>query len=294
VTSLIERNRMTAFVGLSELLKDAADRHYAVGAFNFCNAETAQAVVETAVAMRSPVIMMIGPGEFPLLGVRAAADIAKSAARDAGVPVCLHLDHAYEYELVAECIDAGFPSVMIDASRLPFEENIALTSRVIEIAKARGVDVEAELGAVGRVDDCAVEGGSAECLTSPSEAAEFCDRTGVDALAVAIGNAHGIYTQRPELDFVRLQEIRDATGVPLVLHGGSGTPLEQLQRSIEIGVSKVNVASELSRAYLAAVTKGVADAEGKAWYGTVLTDAKAAVAAVVADWMNKLGSAGMA
>lgn len=283
---------MSEFVGLTELLVDAAAKHYAVGAFNFCNAETAQAVVETAVAMRSPVIMMIGPMEIPLLGVRAAVDVARSAARDADVPVCLHLDHAYEYDLVAECIDAGFPSVMIDASRLPFEENIALTSRVVEIANAKGVDVEAELGAVGRVDDCAVEGGKTECLTSPSEAAEFCERTGVDALAVAIGNAHGIYTQRPELDFVSLQEIRDATGVPLVLHGGSGTPLEQLQRSISIGVSKVNVASELSRAYLAAVTKGAEDAHGKAWYGTVLTEAKAAVASVVADWIVKLGSAG--
>jgi ketose-bisphosphate aldolase len=285
---------MAEFVGLTQLLKDAQARRYAVGAFNYCNAETAQAVVEAASGQRSPVIMMVGPMEIPLLGVRAAVDVAKSAAREAGAPVCLHLDHAYDYELVAECIDAGFPSVMIDASRLPFEENIALTSRVIEIAKAKGVDVEAELGAVGRVDDCAVEGGNAECLTSPSEAAEFCDRTGVDALAVAIGNAHGIYTQRPALDFIRLQQIRDATGVPLVLHGGSGTPLVQLQRSIEIGVSKVNVASELSRAYLAAVIKDVEDAHGKAWYGTVLMDAKAAVAAVVADWIDKLGSAGMA
>lgn len=281
-------------VGLTELLADAAAKRYAVGAFNFCNAETAQAVVEAASALRSPVIMMIGPMEIPLLGVRAAVDVAKSAAREAGVPVCLHLDHACEYELVAECVEAGFPSVMIDASRMTFEDNIRLTTRVVDIARVKGVAVEAELGAVGRVDDSAVEGGNTASLTSPSEAAEFCERTGVDALAVAIGNAHGVYTQRPDLDFDRLQAIRDATGVPLVLHGGSGTPLEQLRRAIGIGVSKVNVASELSRAYLTAVEKAIAGGKGKVWYAQALTEAKAAVAAVVADWMNKLGSAGMA
>jgi len=280
--------------GLTELLDDARAKHYAVGAFNYCNMETAQAVVEAASALRSPVIAMIGPGELPLIGVRAAVDIAKSAAREASVPICLHLDHAYEYELVAECIDVGFPSVMIDASRFPFEDNVRLTKKVVEIARPRGVSVEAELGAVGRVDDSALEGGNTASLTSPSEAAEFCERTGIDALAVAIGNAHGLYTQRPELDFDRLQAIRDATGVPLVLHGGSGTPLEQLRRAIEIGVSKVNVASELSRAYLAAMEKAIADANGKVWYAGALVEAKAAVAAVVADWMNKLGSAGMA
>ena len=285
---------MSELVGLTELLKDAREKRYAVGAFNFCNAETAQAVVEMASALRSPVIMMIGPMEIPLLGVRAAVDVAKSAAWEAGVPVCLHLDHAYEYELVAECVEAGFPSVMIDASRFPFEDNIRLTSKVVEIARPRGVDVEAELGAVGRVDDSAVEGGNEASLTSPAEAAEFCERAGIDALAVAIGNAHGVYTQRPELDFDRLQAIRDATGVPLVLHGGSGTPLEQLRRAIGIGVSKVNVASELSRAYLTAVESAIADGNGRAWYAQVLVEAKAGVAAVVADWMNKLGSAGMA
>ena len=281
-------------VGLTELLNDAREKRYAVGAFNFCNAETAQAVVETASVLRSPVIMMIGPMEIPLLGVRAAVDVAKSAAREAGVPICLHLDHAYEYELVAECVEAGFPSVMIDASRMTFEDNIRLTTKVVEIARVKGIAVEAELGAVGRVDDSVVEGVSMAALTSPTEAAEFCERTGVDALAVAIGNAHGVYIQRPELDFDRLQAIRDSTEVPLVLHGGSGTPLEQLRRAIDIGVSKVNVASELSRAYLTAMESAIANGNGKVWYAQALVEAKAGVAAVVADWINKLGSAGMA
>lgn len=283
---------MGELVGLIQLLNDARKKRYAIGAFNFCNMETAQAVVETASALRSPVIMMIGPGEFPLIGVRAAADIARSAARDADVPVCLHLDHAYEYELVEQCVEAGFPSVMIDASRFPFENNVRLTKKVVEIARPKGVDVEAELGAVGRVDDSAVEGGNAVSLTSPDEAAEFRERTGIDALAVAIGNAHGVYTQRPELDFDRLQAIKDATDAPLVLHGGSGTPLEQLRRAIDIGICKVNVASELSRAYLAAVENAIAAEDGKAWYAEALAEAKAAVAGVVADWIRKLGSEG--
>jgi ketose-bisphosphate aldolase len=178
---------------------------------------------------------------------------------------------------------------MIDASRFPFNDNVRLTAKVVEIARAKGVDVEAELGAVGRVDDSAVEGGNAASLTSPAEAAAFCEQTGIDALAVAIGNAHGVYTQRPELDFDRLAAIGDATDTPLVLHGGSGTPLEQLHRAIDLGICKVNVASELSRAYLAAVRTAVAD-NGKVWYAEALVAAKSAVAAVVADWIRKLGS----
>ena len=279
-------------VGLTPMLQNAQERHYAVGAFNYCNAETAQAVVETGCSLRSPVMFITGPWEIPLLGAKMMVDIAQWVADRADVPVCLHLDHATSIELVKECIDAGFPSVMIDASAQDFEENVRLTKLVVDMAHPLGLTVEGELGAVGRVDDSSVEGDVEASLTDPDKAAEFVKRTGVDALASAIGNAHGIYTQRPVLDFDRLAAIREATGVPLVLHGGSGTPPDQLHRAIDIGISKVNVASELGRAFLNAITAADKAKNGKAWYGHALVDAKAAVAEVVARWMNELGSTG--
>jgi tagatose 1,6-diphosphate aldolase GatY/KbaY len=181
---------------------------------------------------------------------------------------------------------------MIDASGKDFEENIRLTKAVVDLAHPLGITVEGELGAVGRVDDSTVEGAHAASLTDPNQAAEFVERTGVDALAVGIGNAHGIYTQQPELDFERLQAVRDITGVPIVLHGGSGTPADQLQRAIDIGITKVNVASELGRAYLQAIQKDMLESDNKVWYAHAIVDAKAAIREVTGRWMKKLGSTG--
>ena len=279
-----------SLVSLKPLLEEAQKNHYAVGAFNYCNAETAQAIVEKGCELRSPVMFITGPWEIPLLGAKMMVDIAKWVAAEADVPVCLHLDHATDIELVRECIEAGFPSVMMDASQYDFEENVRLTKMVVDMAHAKGITVEGELGAVGRVDDSILEGEGEASLTQPDKAAEFVERTGIDALASAIGNAHGIYTQRPVLDFERLEAIRNATGVPLVLHGGSGTPADQLHRAIEIGISKVNVASELGRAYLNAIEQFDESKGGKAWYAHAIMESKAAVAKVVDRWMRELGS----
>jgi len=276
-------------VGLKPMIEEARRGGYAVGAFNYCNAETAQAVIGEGMAQRSPVMMIVGPWEIPVVGVKMLAEIARWVAKDADVPVCLHLDHGDTVELARECIEAGFPSVMIDASQHEFEENVRLTRLVVEMARPRGITVEGELGAVGRVGVETAEGAGEASLTDPAKAAEFVERTGVDALAVAIGNAHGMYTQRPELDFERLRAIRDAVGVPLVLHGGSGTPPEQLHRAIELGISKVNVASEIGRAYLDTLVEAAAK---KTWYAWALIDAKAAIRQVVGRWMRELGSAG--
>jgi len=282
---------MAELIGLEPMLEEARRGRYAVGAFNYCNAEMGQAVIEEAVAQRSPVIMIVGPWEIPLVGVKMLAEIARWVAKDADVPVCLHLDHGDTVELALECIEAGFPSVMIDASQHKFEENARLTRLVVEMAHPKGITVEGELGAVGRVGVESAEGAGEASLTDPAKAAEFVERTGVDALAVAIGNAHGIYAQMPELDFERLEAIRDAVGVPLVLHGGSGTPPEQLHRAIDLGISKVNVASELGRAYLNTLVEAAAK---NTWYAWALVDAKAAVRQVIGRWMRELGSAGRA
>ncbi|KPJ63937.1 hypothetical protein AMK68_02775 [candidate division KD3-62 bacterium DG_56] len=281
-----------SLVGLSPLLARAQNEHYAVGAFNYCNAEIAQAIVEQASALRSPVLLLTAPWEGPLLGAEMLVNVAGFLASGTDVPVCLHLDHASDPDLIEPCIDAGFSSVMIDASRHDFEENIRLTRSVVDRAHAKGVDVEGELGAVGRASAAAIEGGQAASLTDPDRAAEFAERTGVDALAIAIGNAHGIYTRLPTLDFQRLEAIRKATNVPLVLHGGSGTPPDQLRKAIQLGITKVNIASEIGHAYLGAIQQSVAEHDGNVWYAQVLADAKAAVAEVAGRWMRMLGSAG--
>lgn len=281
-----------SLVGLRPLLERAQKEHYAVGAFNYCNAEIAQAIVEQASALRSPVLLLTAPWEGPLLGAEMLVNIAEFLASRVDVPVCLHLDHASDPDLIEPCIDAGFSSVMIDASRHDFEENARLTRSVVERAHAKGVDVEGELGAVGRAGAAAVDSGQAASLTDPDRAAKFVERTGVDALAIAIGNAHGIYTRLPLLDFERLAAIGEATSVPLVLHGGSGTPPEQLQRAIELGITKVNIASEIGHAYLGAMEQSIADSDGNVWYARILANAKAAVADVAGRWMRMLGSAG--
>jgi tagatose 1,6-diphosphate aldolase GatY/KbaY len=279
-------------VGLAPLLEEARKQRYAVGGFNFCNAETAQAIVEECSRLRSPALLMIGPWEIPLLGPEMIADMVAWLAARTTIPVCLHLDHAADVELVSQCIEAGFTSVMMDASRHDFERNVSLTRSVVEMARAKGVDVEGELGSVGRVDSLVVEWGGEPSLTDPASAAEFVERTGIQALAVAIGNAHGVYQQRPALDFERLEAVAEATSIPLVLHGGSGTPPDQLRRVIELGITKVNVATELSRAYLGAV-QHAAESVGEAiWYAHALTEAKAAVAEVVRRWVGVLGSGG--
>lgn len=289
-----EHSRRRHLISLMALLDDARKGGYAVGGFDFCNAETAQAIVEQGVALRSPALLSTGPWEIPLLGTEMLAGIADALAARADVPVCLHLDHSTDVALIEECVEAGFCSVMIDASRRDFEENVRVTASVVEMAHARGVDVEAELGALGRVDDIAVEGGGATSLTDPDLAAEFVRRTGVDALAVAIGNAHGVYVQRPALDFDRLRAIREATDVALVLHGGSGTAPDQLHQAIAIGIVKVNVASELSRGYLGALAQASAGADARSWYAAALADGKAAFGGIVAGWMRVLDSAGRA
>lgn len=282
-------------IGLTSLLENAQKGHYAVGSFSCINAETVQAIAETASSLRSPVIMMAAPIEMELIGPRLLVKIAESVASQFfDVPICLHVDHADDPDVLKECIEAGFSSIMIDASKHDYEENVRLTKLVVEMAHPKGITVEGELGAVGRVDDATFEGGGKASLTDVDQAADFVKRTGIDALAVAIGNAHGIYRQQPELDLELLQAIRGAVDVPIVLHGGSGTPDEQLRRAIEIGITKVNVGSELCRAYLNATVQAVEKSSGKVWYSDIFKDAKAAYAEVAAMWMRKLGSAGKA
>jgi tagatose 1,6-diphosphate aldolase GatY/KbaY len=232
-------------VNTKDMLLKAQKEGYAVPAFNIHNLETIQVVVETASELRSPVILAATPGTFKYAGRDYIQAIAETAAKKYSIPIALHLDHHENIEDIKESIELGTKSVMIDGSHLPFEENIQVVKQVVELAHSNGATVEAELGRLGGQEDDLVVDDADSYYTDPQAAKEFVERTGVDSLAVAIGTAHGLYKSAPKLDFNRLREIREVVSVPLVLHGASGIPFEDVRKCIELGCCKVNIATEL-------------------------------------------------
>jgi len=277
------------FVPMMELLSDAARGGYAVPSFCVWNAESILSVLRVAQERRSPVILMSGGGEFPLLPPAVMAETARAVAKQYSVPAALHLDHGNSLELVQECLEAGYTSVMLDYSSKPYAENAAGLREVVRRARGFGATVEGEIGHVGSVDDATPEGGGASTLTVPAEAASYAAETGVDALAVAIGNAHGQYTRLPRLDFERLAEIHGAVKVPLVLHGGSGTPEADIRKAISLGVAKINVATEL----IAAVRESLRsqwNAGRNLWTPKAQAEAMKAMEAVVGRWIALTGA----
>lgn len=238
------------------MLQEAQRGHYAVGAFNIENMEMAQAVIEAAEEARAPVILQTTPSTVTYGSLSLYASIVGALARDVKVPVTLHLDHGSSYELAKLAVEAGYTSVMIDGSALPFAENVLVTQRVVRDAAGR-VPVEAELGKVGgKEDDLEAK---ADHNTDPLQAAEFVAQTGIHSLAIAIGTAHGFYVGTPVLDKQRLTEIRMVVDIPLVLHGASGLPDEDVRDCIARGICKVNYATELRAAFTDAVKAGLAD-----------------------------------
>ena len=242
-----------AFVTLKELLTDAQRKRYAIGAFNTNNMEIVQAIVEAAVEERAPVILQASQGALRYAGIDYIMGLVRAAEKSADIPIVMHLDHGTDFNQVMLCLRKGFTSVMFDGSKKPLEENIAATRKVVEVAHAMGVSVEAELGKIGGTEDDVTVSEHEASLTIPAEAERFCAETKVDALAVAIGTAHGAYKGEPKLDFARLREIRKLVDTPLVLHGASGVPEEAVKRSIEYGICKVNIDTNIRQAF----TKGV-------------------------------------
>ncbi len=280
-------------VAMHELLRPAYEGQYAVPSFCAWNAEVAETILQMASDLRAPVILMSGPGEFPLNPPDTLAAVCRAVASKYDVPAALHLDHGDSPALVESCLKAGYTSVMLDYSTRPFSENVAGMKQVVAMARPQGVTVEGEIGSVGKVDDVTVEGGEHSTLTDPAEAARFVEMTGVDALAVSIGNAHGIYTRLPVFDFDRLEKIRQAVGIPLVLHGGSGTQPEYIRRAVGLGIAKINVASELCKAFRDSYVEQ--HSGGKTgWLPTMLGAARPAIAKVVERWINLSGAAGKA
>ena len=237
-------------VSIKEILLDAQRRHYAVGAFEFWSLDSAQAIVHAAEKFGVPVILQDGDIEmFHAESYYNMRRLAELASERASVPVALHLDHASSVEQCREAIDAGYTSVMIDASHEPYEVNVSRTLEVIALARPRGISVEAELGVLAGLEGGISRAESEALQTTPEEAAHFAKDTGVDALAVAIGTAHGKYTVRPEINIARLKLIRAATDVPLVLHGGSDTPEDKIREAIINGITKVNVCTDFITAF---------------------------------------------
>lgn len=229
------------------MLKEAQNGSYAVGAFNIENAEMAKAVCLAAKEERKQIILQTTPSTLKYLGSSYFVGMVRAAVEEHGVGAALHLDHGSSYELACECIDSGYTSVMIDGSKLPFDENIELTKRVVNYAHARGITVEAELGTVGGKED--ETEGEGSHYTDPDMALEFVERTDVDSLAIAFGTAHGVYAVKPVLDLDRIALIREKVSVPLVMHGSSGIGREDIVTAIRNGICKVNFATELREAF---------------------------------------------
>jgi len=295
-----------------DLLLPARQKAYAVGAFNINNLESLLAVVEAAVEEKSPVIVAVTPSAIKYAGLAYLAKIVKTAAESAPVPMSLHLDHGENFETVSKCIEAGFTSVMIDGSFLKFEENVALTKRVVDFADSKGVSVEAELGRLAGVEEATVEEKEA-VLTDPEAAKEFVERTGVDALAVAIGTSHGAYKFKGEakLDFERLNLVREKVDAPLVLHGASsvpswiiekavkygaelagakGIPEEHIQKAISLGIAKINIDTDLRLAFTATIREFLANSPKEFDPRKILGPAKEAMKEVVKGKMRLFGS----
>lgn len=228
-----------------ELLYTAQKNKTAVAAFNVYNLEAIQAVCEAAKEEDSPVILQTTPGSVLHMKLPFVYALAKTAAEYYNINLALHVDHCTSPSMILDCIDAGYTSVMIDSSSLPYEENIEAVKNIVSAARKKGVMVESELGCIAGTEDDKFVSKDDSIYTNPEQAADFVSRTGTDSLAVAIGTAHGNYHGKPELDFARLEEIKSRVSVPLVLHGASGVYDEDIKLAVSLGITKINIATEL-------------------------------------------------
>lgn len=240
---------MNNIINSNYWLQRAQKEGFAVPAFNFHNLETVQVILDTAKRMESPVILAGTPGTYGYGGASELLNLVDAAARVRNMQVVVHLDHHHDLEDIHNKVKLGIRSAMVDGSALPIEENIALTRNAVEICHKYGCSVEAEIGQlVGQEDDLVVES-VIDPYTNPDEAVRLVTETGIDSLAIAIGTAHGLYKEEPKLDFARLEKIASMVSIPLVLHGASGVSVKDVQRCISLGITKVNVATELKIAF---------------------------------------------
>jgi len=244
---------------MKNLLQKAHKNNYAVGAFNINNMEFLQAFVAGAEKMNAPLILQVSERIIPYIGMENVSRMTEAIIKDVSIPVALHLDHGSKFTSIMEAIRVGFSSVMIDGSTKEFKENIELTKKVVEAAHSVGVSVEAELGTIAGTEDGHTIEEKNAMYTDPEKAQEFVEKTGIDALAVAIGTAHGVYKGKPELDFERLKKIKKLIDMPIVLHGASGVSDEDLMTAVKYGVNKVNFNTDFQQAFSKRVKEIFAD-----------------------------------
>ena len=277
-----------------ELLDHAQKNGYGVGAFNINNMEIVQAIVAAAEETNSPVILQASQGGIKYAGIEYIAALGKVAAEKAKVPVALHLDHGTDLSEIVKCLRFGFTSIMVDGSKHPIEENIAMTQKVVEMCHAVGVSVEAELGKIGGTEEDVTVNEREATFTDPDEAVRFVKETGVDSLAVAVGTAHGVYKGEPKLDFDRIKTIAGMVDVPLVLHGSSGVPDESVKKAISLGIHKVNIDTNIREAFAQGVKDFLRDNPDNIDPRKILGPAREAMKQIIIQKMHVFGSAGRA
>jgi fructose-bisphosphate aldolase class II len=298
-----------------ELLTQAKKRRYAVGAFNINNLEILQAIVSAGEVEKSPVIIAVSEGAIKYAGMPYLVSMVRTASEQTFIPLSLHLDHGTDLEVIRSCVENGFTSVMIDGSPLEFEENVAVTKKVVEMAKKRGVSVEAELGRLKGIEEKVSVSEKEAFLTDPQAAEEFVRRTEVHALAVAIGTSHGAYKFKGEakLDFDRLKEIAKRVDIPLVLHGASGVPSsvlekaerfgaklpgakgipdEAIQKAISLGISKINIDTDLRLSFVGALREVLTTKPEEFDPRKILGPGREAIKQTVQSKMKLFGSSG--
>jgi fructose-bisphosphate aldolase class II len=282
------------YLSMSQILQPCVGQDWAVGAYDTCNLEITQAIVAASAADQAPAIIMIYPHHTPPAEWPTLTRLIEAEVERAGIPAALVLDHAKTLDEIEAALALGFSGVMIDASLLPFDQNIALTRQAVELAHTRGVSVEAELGHVGQGQDDLNADQQQAHLTRVDEAERFVKETGVDALAVSIGTLHGLYRGTPQLDFDRIARLRAACPIPLVLHGGSDTPDQDLRRAIELGIDKINIWTDVRIPYLRALKETLAGPIEKIEVREAMSAARAAATEVIRRKNRLLGSTGKA
>jgi fructose-bisphosphate aldolase, class II len=283
-----------ALINMKDLLAHAKQHKYAVGAFNITNLDFIDHIMDAAVESNSPVIMQLAEVHFRYLNLEDIAPILINAAKNVSVPVCIHLDHGKSLKTMVRAIRAGFTSIMYDGSEYPLDENIRNTAEVVKIAHSVGVSVEGELGNVGGeavgVEAAIPHDSSEEFYTKTEDATRFASESGLDTLAISIGNVHGLYKGEPNLDFDRLTAIRDAVGIPLVLHGGSGISDDDFRKAVSLGICKINFYTGISQAAMIKVHKFIEEHPKSISYPDLAKLAMSELKKVVMDRMDVFGS----
>lgn len=276
------------------LFRKAYDERYAVGAFNANNLEQVQGIVEVAEEEKAPVILQASQGAIKYAGLEIIAAIVLTIAKGTKIPVSLHLDHGTDFEQNVRCLRAGFTSLMFDGSMLPFDQNVAITRKVVDMAHPVGVSVEGELGRVaGTEDELSIEEVKV-LLTQPEQAAEFVKLTGVDALAVSVGSVHRMRVQAATLDINRIRKIKEMTGIPLVLHGSSGVTDDSIRKAINEGICKINVATALNMAFVRGMGEAMREDPDEVDPRKIIGRGKEKLKEVVREKIRLFGSCGKA